>query len=87
MHTVQVAPCIGPLDKELVKLILRMLKSATFQGTAPLLAAIASTDADTHAPVGLLKVCSSRFGLPLHCMPAACSTCLVVHVPHSTLHC
>jgi hypothetical protein len=39
-----------------VKLILRMLKSATFQGAAPLLAAIASTDADTHAPVGLLKV-------------------------------
>uniref|UniRef100_A0A383W6D0 TOG domain-containing protein n=1 Tax=Tetradesmus obliquus TaxID=3088 RepID=A0A383W6D0_TETOB len=56
-----VAPCIGPLDKELVKLILRMLKSATFQGTAPLLAAIASTDADTHAPVGLLKAGASAF--------------------------
>ncbi|WIA12977.1 hypothetical protein OEZ85_006589 [Tetradesmus obliquus] len=56
-----VAPCIGPLDKELVKLILRMLKSATFQGTAPLLAAIASTDADTHAPVGLLKAGAGAF--------------------------
>ncbi|WIA33121.1 hypothetical protein OEZ86_006273 [Tetradesmus obliquus] len=56
-----VAPCIGPLDKELVKLILRMLKSATFQGTAPLLAAIASTYADTHAPVGLLKAGASAF--------------------------
>jgi hypothetical protein len=53
---VQVAPCIGPLDRELVKLILRMLKSATFQGAAPLLAAVASTNPDTHAPVGLLKV-------------------------------
>jgi hypothetical protein len=83
MHCVQVAPCIGPLDRELVKLILRMLKSATFQGTAPLLAAIASTDADTHAPIGLLKVCSS--GL-LYCftawmLPASDSpACFLAHI-------
>lgn len=52
----QVCPYIGPLDKELVKLILRLLKSSAFLGTAQLLAAIASTDADSHSAVGLLKV-------------------------------
>jgi hypothetical protein len=62
---VQVSPCIGPLDRELVKLILRMLKSATFQGAAPLLAAIASTNADTHAPVGLLKVRKEGAAVPV----------------------
>lgn len=52
----QVAPWLAPLDRDLVKLILRLLKSPAFLGTAQLLAAIASTDANAAAATGLLKV-------------------------------
>lgn len=47
---------MGLLDKDLVKTLLRLLRSSTFQGGASLLAAIASTDPATRQPVGLLKV-------------------------------
>lgn len=52
------SPFLGPLDKDLVKLIIKLLKSPAFFGTAQLLAAIASTDVELRAPVGLLKVCA-----------------------------
>jgi hypothetical protein len=50
------ARCLAPLDRDLVKLILRLLKSGQFLATAQLLAAVASTSADTQAAGGLLKV-------------------------------
>eukprot|EP00775_Hariotina_reticulata_P011340 gene11340-11489_t len=50
-----VSPFMAPIDKDMVKLILRLLKSATSQGTAQLLAAIANMDNEMHAPNGLLK--------------------------------
>jgi hypothetical protein len=50
------SPYLGPLDKDLVKVILKLLRSPSFLGTAQLLAAIASTDAEQKAPMGLLKV-------------------------------
>jgi len=56
LHMQQGSPFIAPLDKDMVKLILRLLRSATFQGTAQLLTAIANTDNEMHAPEGLLKV-------------------------------
>lgn len=55
-YVVQMSPFLSPLDKELVKVILKLLRSSAFLGTAQLLAAIASTDPDTRVPVGLLKV-------------------------------
>lgn len=54
--TAQIGPCIGPLDSDLVKLILRLLKSSTFQGTAALLSAVASIGNEDQKPMGLLKV-------------------------------
>lgn len=56
LFAVQIAPCIGALDGELVKLILRLLRSSTFQGTAALLSAVASISTEDQKPVGLLKV-------------------------------
>lgn len=50
------SPFLGPLDKELVKVLLKLLRIPAFLGTAQLLAAIASTDAELRTPVGLLKV-------------------------------
>lgn len=50
------SPFLGPLDKELVKVILKLLRSASFLGTAQLLAAIASVEVDARMPVGLMKV-------------------------------
>jgi hypothetical protein len=52
----QMSPFLGPLDKDLVKLIIKLLKSPAFLGAAQLLAAVASTDAELRTPVGLLKV-------------------------------
>lgn len=37
-------------------MLLKLLRSPAFLGTAQLLAAIASTDAELRTPVGLLKV-------------------------------
>jgi hypothetical protein len=51
------SPFLGPLDKDLVKTLIKLLKSPAFLGTAQLLAAVASTDAELRTPVGLLKVC------------------------------
>lgn len=63
----QMSPFLGPLDKELVKLLLKLLRSPAFLGTAQLLAAIASTDAELRTPIGLLKVgpASVRVGAPV----------------------
>lgn len=52
----QMSPFLGPLDKDLVKTLIKLLKSPAFLGTAQLLAAVASTDAELRTPVGLLKV-------------------------------
>lgn len=52
----QMSPFLGPLDKDLVKLIIKLLRSPAFLGAAQLLAAVASTDAELRTPVGLLKV-------------------------------
>ena len=62
----QMAPYLGPLDKELVKTILKLLRSASFLGTAQLLSAVASTDADMRMPVGLLKVGATVMSRPAH---------------------
>jgi hypothetical protein len=50
------SPFLGPLDKDLVKLIIKLLKSTSFLGAAQLLTAVASTDAELRTPVGLVKV-------------------------------
>jgi hypothetical protein len=56
------APLLQPLDKEIVKALVRWLRSATFQGTAALLAAVANTGAagDARQADGLLRVRAAR---------------------------
>lgn len=52
----QLAPLLQPLDRDLVKVLLRCLRSATFHGSPALLAALASTANESRQPQGLLKV-------------------------------
>jgi hypothetical protein len=51
-----VSPYLAGLDPELVKLLLRLLRSPTFLGAPALLSALACTDAESQHPVGLCKV-------------------------------
>lgn len=60
------SPSLGPLDKDLVKLILKLLRSPSFLGSAQLLAAIASTDTEMRVPGGLLKVRRDCRSLCMH---------------------
>ena len=55
MH-MQLSPYLAPLDKDLVKVVLRLLKSSTFAATPGLLAALASSHHERKTPQGLLKV-------------------------------
>lgn len=86
-YVMQMSPFLSPLDKELVKVILKLLRSSAFLGTAQLLAAIASTDPDTRVPVGLLKVGAAVHGWPccLSLFPTCCCLCcfcMYIKGPH-----
>ena len=52
----QVAPYLGPLDKELIKEMLRMMRNNAFQASHLLLAAIASCNPRTMQIHGLIAV-------------------------------
>jgi hypothetical protein len=53
----QLAPVLLPLDKDLVKALLRCLRNPAFQGSAALLAALAGTGAgERRGAEGLLRV-------------------------------
>lgn len=57
VHMHQTAHLLSPLDKDLVKALLRCLRSTSFQGSAYLLAALANTGTgDVRRTEGLLKV-------------------------------
>jgi hypothetical protein len=72
----QLSPYLAPLDKDLVKVILRLLKSSTFTATPALLAALASSHHERKTPHGLLKVRAGSKYLLLKMVQAA--TFLVV---------
>lgn len=69
----QAAPFLGPIDKEVLRDVLKALKSPTFQAGGSLLAALGCSDVEQHQYLGLLKVgASCRRRRLSHSLAVAC---------------